>query len=51
MSDFKKEEKVERHKQENPSLVGSTFIKYFFITVITLIILGFIAYYILPAFN
>jgi flagellar biosynthesis/type III secretory pathway M-ring protein FliF/YscJ len=49
--EFKKEEKVQHHKQENPSLVGATFIKYFFITVITLVILFFMARYILPIFN
>jgi hypothetical protein len=44
--DFKREEKVET-KQE-PGRVGSTLIKYGFITIITLIILFFIANYLIP---
>lgn len=49
--EFKKEEKVQHHKQENPSLVSATFIKYFFMTVITLVILFFLAFYLLPMFD
>lgn len=49
--DFKKEEKIQHHKQENPSLVSATFIKYFFMTVITLVILYFLAFYLLPMFD
>ncbi|MDG5788833.1 hypothetical protein QA612_15280 [Evansella sp. AB-P1] len=49
--EFKKEEKHHHHKQENPSLVGATFIKYFFIAVITIVILFFIVSYILPLFD
>ncbi len=44
--DFKKEEKVE--KKEEPGRVGTTLIKYSFITIITLIILYFIANYLIP---
>ncbi|MGJ9382622.1 hypothetical protein [Salipaludibacillus sp. CF4.18] len=45
MSDeYRKEEKVEK----KPGLVGATFIKYAFITVILLIVLFFIANYLLP---
>ncbi|WNF38607.1 hypothetical protein RJD24_09375 [Bacillaceae bacterium IKA-2] len=46
-----KEEKIQHHKQENPSLVSATFIKYFFMTVITLVILFFLAFYMLPMFD
>ncbi|WP_280771151.1 hypothetical protein [Salipaludibacillus daqingensis] len=46
--DYKREEKVER--KEEPGKVGSTFIKYAFITVITLIILFFIVNYLMPMF-
>lgn len=46
-----KEEKIQYHKQENPSLVSATFIKYFFMTVITLVILFFLAFYLLPMFD
>ncbi|WNF38611.1 hypothetical protein RJD24_09395 [Bacillaceae bacterium IKA-2] len=57
--DFKKEEKTEHkkegkfqnHKTENPSLVSATFIKYFFMTIITLVILFFLAFYMLPMFD
>ncbi|WP_416147961.1 hypothetical protein ACM26V_17150 [Salipaludibacillus sp. HK11] len=44
--DFKKEENVER--REEPSRVGATLIKYGFITIITLIVLYFIANYLIP---
>ncbi|MCR6112480.1 hypothetical protein HXA35_19280 [Bacillus sp. A301a_S52] len=44
----KREEKIE--KKEEPGRVGATFIKYAFITVIILIVLYFIANYILPMF-
>ncbi|GEL07949.1 hypothetical protein [Salisediminibacterium halotolerans] len=40
------EEKIEKRKE--PGKVGATFIKYGFITLITLIILFFIANYLLP---
>lgn len=44
--DFKREEKVE--KREEPGRVGSTLIKYGFITLIIIIVLFFIANYLLP---
>lgn len=44
--DFKREEKVET--REEPGRVGATLIKYGFITIITLIILYFIANYLIP---
>lgn len=47
--DFKREEKVTKRKE--PGRVGSTFIKYAFITVITLIILFFIVNYLMPMFS
>lgn len=45
------EEKIQHTRQENPSLVSATFIKYFFMTAITLVILFFLAFYILPMFD
>ncbi|MFA9558467.1 hypothetical protein ACERII_14260 [Evansella sp. AB-rgal1] len=48
---YKKEEKIHHHKEENPSLLGATFIKYLFIAIITLGILFFIAFYVLPLFD
>lgn len=47
--DFKREEKVQKHKE--PSRVGSTLIKYGFITIIVLIILYFLANFLLPMFD
>lgn len=47
--DFKREERVE--KRQEPSRVGSTFIKYAFITIIVLIILYFLANFLLPMFG
>jgi hypothetical protein len=49
--DFKSVDKKEQHTQKNPSLVGATFIKYFFIAAITIIILYFLASYVLPMFG
>ncbi len=51
--DYKTIDKTEQHTraQKNPSLVSAAFIKYFFIAVITIIILYFIAFYILPKFG
>jgi hypothetical protein len=39
------------HRKEEPDRTGSTFIKYFFIAVITIAILWFLASYILPMFT
>ena len=51
--DYKTIDKTEQHTQtqKNPSLVSAIFIKYFFIAAITIIILYFLAYYILPMFG
>ncbi len=49
--DFKTVDKTEEHTQKNPSLVGATFIKYFFIAAITIIILYFLASFVLPMFG
>ena len=52
-NDYKTIDKTEQHTQtqKNPSLVSAIFIKYFFIAAITIIILYFLAYYILPMFG
>ena len=52
-NDHKTVDKTEQHTQtrKNPSLVSATLIKYFFIAVITIIILYFLASYILPMFG
>lgn len=47
MAEFKHEENVER--REEPSRVSATFIKYFFITLITIAILYFLIFHALPA--
>ncbi|MDW7740110.1 MAG: hypothetical protein SCJ97_08665 [Bacillota bacterium] len=51
--DYKTVDKTEQHTQtrKNPSLVSAVFIKYFFIAAITIIILYFLASYILPMFG
>lgn len=51
--DYKTVDKTEQHTQtrKNPSLVSAVFIKYFFIALITIIILYFLAAYILPKFG
>ncbi len=51
--EYKTIDKTEQHTQtqKNPSLVSAVFIKYFFIAVITIIILYFLASYILPMFG
>ncbi len=51
--DYQSVDKTEQHTQtqRNPSLVGAIFIKYFFIAAITIIILYFLATYILPMFG
>jgi hypothetical protein len=49
--DFKSVDKKEQHTQKNPSLVGATFIKYFFIALITIVILYFLASFVLPMFG
>lgn len=54
MSDENKDINVEKKdvsRKENPSLVGSTFIKYAAYIIILLIVLYFIVHYILPMFN
>ncbi len=52
-NDYKTIDKTEQHTQtqKNPSLVSAVFIKYFFIAAITIIILYFLASYILPMFS
>jgi hypothetical protein len=52
-NDYKTIDKTEQHTQtqKNPSLVSAIFIKYFFIAAITIIILYFLASYILPMFG
>ncbi|ADH98902.1 hypothetical protein [Salisediminibacterium selenitireducens] len=47
--DFKREEKVE--KRQEPGRVGSTLIKYLFITVIVAMVLFFFASFVLPMFG
>lgn len=46
--DFRQEEKQNYVRKEEPHRMGSTFVKYTFITIITAAILFFIAIYLLP---